>query len=112
MVCGIGDDDFFSFFISLHRYHSGLPMGIIFEGKHVIRAPIQKVWDSMFDLDIIASCVPGCEKVGRIDEKTFESIVSARVGPVTARFQSTTTIVEKDPPRHQHHAHMHNSVWV
>ena len=75
-------------------------MGIIFEGKHIIKAPIQKVWDSMFDLDMITACVPGCEKVEMIDEKTYDSIVSAQVGPVTARFQSTTRLVEVDPPRH------------
>ena len=75
-------------------------MSLLLEGTFIIKAPIDKVWDSLFNLDVISSCVPGCESIELIDENTYESIISAQVGPVTARFKSTTRFIEVNPPRH------------
>ena len=44
--------------------------------------------------------MPGCEKWEAIDEKTIDSIVVAKVGPISARFKFTTTFIEMNPPTH------------
>ena len=50
--------------------------------------------------ETLCSCIPGCEKMERIDEKTYDSIVAAKVGSISARFKFITTLTEIDPPSH------------
>jgi carbon monoxide dehydrogenase subunit G len=73
---------------------------MILEGQFTLRAPIQKVWDSLLNPEVLASCVPGCEKLEIIDDRTYASIVAAKVGSISARFRFTTKLTEVDPPRH------------
>ena len=73
---------------------------MLMEGKFTLKAPIQEVWDSLLDPGILASCVPGSEEMRTIDDKTYESVVKQKVGPISVRFRFTTTLTELDPPRH------------
>lgn len=73
---------------------------MVVEEKFTVKAPIQKVWDSLTDAQMMASCVPGCEKVEVVDERTYVAVVEAKVGAISARFKFTTTVVEWDPPTH------------
>ena len=70
------------------------------EGKFTLQAPIQVVWDFLLEPETLASCVPGAEKMEAIDDRTYESIVKQKVGPISARLQFTTTLVDIDPPRY------------
>ena len=63
---------------------------MLVEDKFTVKAPIQKVWDYLVDPETMGSCVPGCEKVGVIDERTYLTIVEAKVGPISARLRSPT----------------------
>lgn len=73
---------------------------MLIEGKVTVKAPIQKVWDGLLNPDILGACVPGVEKIEAVDEKTYDSIVGAKVGPINARFKFRTTLTELDPPKH------------
>jgi carbon monoxide dehydrogenase subunit G len=73
---------------------------MLIEGKFTLQAPIQEVWDTLFDMRVLASCVPGAEKIEPIDDKTYDAVVKQKVGPVTVRLKFTTTLTEVDPPRH------------
>jgi carbon monoxide dehydrogenase subunit G len=70
------------------------------EGKFTLNAPIQEVWDFLLKPETLASCIPGAEKMEAIDDKTYESVVKQKVGPISVKFKFTTTITEVDPPRH------------
>jgi carbon monoxide dehydrogenase subunit G len=70
------------------------------EGKFTLKAPIQEVWDFLLKPETLASCIPGAEKMEAIDDKTYESVVKQKVGPISVKFKFTTTITEVDPPRH------------
>ncbi len=50
------------------------------------------------DIDRFASCVPGLEQVTQIDERTFDGVVSATVGPISGKFTFRSTILESAPP--------------
>ena len=71
---------------------------MILEGKIEIRAPAREVWDFLVDIDRFASCVPGLERATQIDDRTFEGIVGAAVGPISGKFTFRSTIVESAPP--------------
>jgi carbon monoxide dehydrogenase subunit G len=74
---------------------------MLMEGKFTLEeAPIQEVWDFLLKPETLASCVPGAEKMEAIDDRTYESIVKQKVGPISVRFKFTTTLAEIDPPRY------------
>lgn len=72
----------------------------VFEQVFTVNAPIEKVWDLLLDVERLAPCIPGCEKIERIDDDSFFMSVSARVGIVHARFRMRVTMTEKRPPHH------------
>lgn len=73
---------------------------MLMEGKFTLEAPIQKVWDALLDPKTLLSCIPGAEKIERIDEKTYECVVKQKVGPISARFKFKSVITKMDPPTH------------
>ena len=73
---------------------------MLIEGKFIVKVPIQKAWDNLFKPETLASCIPGCEKMEIIDERTYDTIVSAKVGSISVRFKFITTLTEIDSPHH------------
>jgi carbon monoxide dehydrogenase subunit G len=73
---------------------------MLIEGRFTLQAPIQEVWDLLFEIDTLAACIPGAEKIEPIDDRIYDAIVKQKVGPITVRFKFTTTLTEIDPPRH------------
>ena len=73
---------------------------MLMEGIFTLKAPIQEVWDFLLEPGTLASCIPGAEKMEAIDDKTYETIVKQKVGPISVRLKFTTTITETEPPRY------------
>lgn len=71
---------------------------MIIENRFTVNAPIQKAWDFLMNPESLSSCVPGCEKVEVIDDKTYFGIIKVKVGPISARFKIKTIITEITPP--------------
>jgi carbon monoxide dehydrogenase subunit G len=67
------------------------------EETFAVKAPIEKLWDSLLDPEIIGPCIPGCEKVETINEKEYDSIIKAKVGFIAVRFKIRTVIEEIVP---------------
>jgi carbon monoxide dehydrogenase subunit G len=67
------------------------------EEEFSVKAPIQKLWDSLLDPEIIGPCIPGCEKVEKINDKAYDSIIKAKVGFIAVRFKVRTVIEEIVP---------------
>jgi uncharacterized protein len=67
-----------------------------------VKAPIQEVWKFIMNPEKIGSCVPGCEKVEAIDDRTYVATVKAGVGPIKVRFKITTSLTQIDEPKHIH----------
>ncbi len=72
---------------------------MIFEGKIDVGAPRLKAWDFLMDIDRFSSCLPGLEKVTQIDERSFDGVMGAAVGPISGKFNFRSTIVESSAPR-------------
>ncbi len=72
---------------------------MLIEGKFILKAPIQTVWDLLLEPGTLASSLPGAEKVEAIDDKTYECIVKQSVGPITVKFKFNVVLTEVDPPR-------------
>jgi len=67
-------------------------------GEYVIAAPRQVVWEALNNPDLLKQCIPGCESIAKNSETAFEAKVTAKVGPVRAKFAGKVTLSEIDPP--------------
>lgn len=73
---------------------------MLMEGKFTLKAPIQKVWDTLLEPETLLSCIPGAEKIERIDERTYDCVIKQKVGPISVKFKFKSIITKSEPPRH------------
>jgi uncharacterized protein len=71
---------------------------MIFDGKIDLGVPAEKAWEFLIDINKFSTCLPGIDEVKQIDDKTFDGIISATVGPISGKFSFRSTIVESRPP--------------
>lgn len=67
-------------------------------GEYRIAAPRSRVWDAINDPEILQHCIPGCEAITRNTATDWTASVTAKVGPVKARFQGNIRLEDLDPP--------------
>jgi len=70
-----------------------------FEDRVTIAAPAAQVWDNLLDVNCISACMPGVQEVRQIDDRTFDALIAASVGPMAGQFTFRAVLVESDPPR-------------
>lgn len=68
--------------------------------KFTVKAPIGKVWQFLLNAEQVAGCIPGCEKVEKLDERNYVATVRAGVGPIKVRFNINTVLTQIDEPNH------------
>jgi len=73
---------------------------MLMEGKFSLNAPIKKIWETLLEPETLLSCIPGAEKIERIDEKTYDCVVKQKVGPISAKFKFKSIITKMEPPTH------------
>lgn len=72
---------------------------MIIEGKLTVKAPIRELWDMLLDPATLGSCLPGAEKIEKIDEKTYDAVVKQKVGPIKVTLKFRNVLTEVQPPR-------------
>ena len=73
---------------------------MIIEGKFTLKAPIQLLWDTLLDPETLRSCIPGAEKIDRLDEKTYDCVIKQKVGPISVRFKFKNILSKIESPNH------------
>ncbi len=73
---------------------------MLLAGKISVKAPIQRVWDILLEPETLQGCLPGIEKIERLDEKHYAIVISQKVGPVTLRLQIKATLTKIEAPYH------------
>jgi len=73
---------------------------MLMEGKLTLNVPIKKLWDTILEPETLLSCIPGAEKIERIDEKTYDCVVKQKVGPISVKFIFRSIITKMKPPTH------------
>jgi carbon monoxide dehydrogenase subunit G len=69
-----------------------------FSGRYLIPASPEIVWAALNDPDILKSCIPGCERMTKIDDTHFEPAVMLKIGPVKATFIGNVVLENLNPP--------------
>ena len=59
------------------------------------------VWDFLWDVDRLISCVPGCEEAATVEAgKLYNAKMVARVGPFKVTFPIKIEVLENEPKQH------------
>jgi uncharacterized protein len=67
-------------------------------GEYQIAAPRQRVWEALNDPEVLRQCIPGCEEIAKLSDVEWTAKVTAKVGPVKAKFGGKVTLSDLDPP--------------
>jgi uncharacterized protein len=67
-------------------------------GEQLIPASQQDTWKALNDPEVLKACVPGCESITRVNENEYQVQMTARVGPVSAKFRGRLSLFDMKPP--------------
>ena len=67
-------------------------------GAQLIPASQQDTWDALNDPEVLKACVPGCESITPVNPNEYQVLMTARVGPVSAKFRGRLSLFDIKPP--------------
>jgi len=67
-------------------------------GEYRIPAPREAVWQALNDADVLKQCIDGCEELIKTSDTGFSAKVTAKVGPVKAKFAGEIELSNSDEP--------------
>lgn len=67
-------------------------------GEYRIAAPRERVWAALNDPEMLRACIPGCESLEKTSDTEMTAAVTAKVGPVKAKFTGAVTLLNIRPP--------------
>lgn len=68
-------------------------------GTYTFNAPVDHVWALLNDPEVIASCLPGCEKLEPLGEDRYRASLSMAIAAISGRSSGTVALLDKQPPR-------------
>jgi carbon monoxide dehydrogenase subunit G len=69
------------------------------KGEQLVPASQQDTWNALNDPQMLKACVPGCESIEPAGENTYQVLMVARVGPVSAKFKGKLTLSDIRAPQ-------------
>jgi carbon monoxide dehydrogenase subunit G len=67
-------------------------------GEQLIPASQQDTWMALNDPEVLKACVPGCESITLVNDNEYQVQMTARVGPVSAKFRGRLSLSDIKPP--------------
>jgi uncharacterized protein len=67
-------------------------------GAHTFAAPTEVIWPMLLDPHILASVMPGCEKLEQVAENEYQGILKIKVGPVQGNFNGNILLSDIQSP--------------
>jgi carbon monoxide dehydrogenase subunit G len=61
-----------------------------------VRAPVERVWETLVDVERVAPCLPGAEISEDGEDGTYRGSFSVRLGPTTAAYRGELSLEELD----------------
>jgi hypothetical protein len=69
------------------------------KGSRVVPTAIDATWQALNDPDVLRACIPGCESIERTGDTEYQVTMTARVGPVNAKFRGRLALADLVPPQ-------------
>src|SRR5262252_6004374 len=70
------------------------------EGTSELRAPRERVYQSLVDPAVLQRCIPGCERLERTGEAEYAVTLRAGVGSIKGVFTGSVRLEDMRPPVH------------
>lgn len=67
-------------------------------GEQLIPATQDETWKALNDTEMLKACVPGCESIESTGDNEYAVLMTARVGPVSAKFKGKMKLSDIKPP--------------
>jgi hypothetical protein len=66
--------------------------------SRVVPADVKTTWRALNDPEVLKACIAGCESIERVADNEFRVAMTARVGPVAAKFSGRILLSDIVPP--------------
>jgi uncharacterized protein len=66
--------------------------------SRTVPASVEKTWAALNDPETLKACIPGCESIERVSDTELKVAMTARVGPVSAKFRGRIVLSDIVPP--------------
>src|SRR5258708_11225246 len=66
--------------------------------SRTVPASVETTWAALNDPETLKACIPGCETIERVSDTEFRVAMTARVGPVSAKFSGRIVLADLVPP--------------
>jgi len=63
-----------------------------------VPASVEQTWAALNDPETLKACIPGCESIERTSDHEMKVAMTARVGPVSAKFNGKIELSDVVPP--------------
>jgi len=63
-----------------------------------VPADVETTWRALNDPETLKACIAGCETVERVSDSEYRVVMTARVGPVSAKFNGRILLSDVVPP--------------
>jgi carbon monoxide dehydrogenase subunit G len=67
-------------------------------GDYTFDGPQSLVWDTLLDPEVLASVLPGCEKLDLVGENEYEGALKIKIGPVQGQFMGKVKLEDIQAP--------------
>ena len=67
-------------------------------GEQLIPLNQAETWHALNDTAVLKDCIPGCETIEKISDTEYQLTMTAKVGPVSAKFKGLMTLSDMAPP--------------
>lgn len=67
-------------------------------GSYTFTAPPNTVWNLLVDPRVIASCLPGCDRLEPIGEDRYRAELTLAVASISGQYSGTVAMLDKQPP--------------
>jgi carbon monoxide dehydrogenase subunit G len=55
-------------------------------GSREVPASVETTWNALNDPEVLKACIAGCESIDKVSDNEYQAAMTARVGPVSAKF--------------------------
>lgn len=70
------------------------------DSSFTVDAPIDEVWQTVMDVERVATAVPGAELTEKLSDTTFKGMVKVRVGPLSMQYRGQIELISRDDEAH------------
>jgi uncharacterized protein len=69
------------------------------KGSRLVPTDVDTTWRALNDPEVLRACIAGCESIDRVSDTEYRVAMTARVGPVSAKFSGRLLLADIVAPR-------------